>query len=160
MKRKSSNTDSTASELHSNELFKQQRRRLVDGDKQRPATHKAKGAMAVRGQKRKTTEAAEMDEDSDEEATEQVTREVPVAGDTHQPKQKRQKQPKSVNRQQLTTVWQNVYVGGRAVSVVTQVACDNQHGQRQDGRTEHRTAGPMKDTTGRNSGSPSLGHTR
>ena len=160
VKRKSSNTDSTSSELHSNELFKQQRRRLVDGDKQRPATHKAKGAMAVRGQKRKTTEAVEMDEDSDEEATEQVTREVPVAGDTHQPKQKRQKQPKSVNRQQLTTVWQNVYVGGRAVSVVTQVACDNQHGQRQDGRTEHRTAGPMKDTTGRNSGSPSLGHTR
>jgi hypothetical protein len=44
---------------------------------------------------------------------------------------------------------QNVYVGGRAVSVVTQVACDNQHGQRQDGRTEHRAAGPMKDTTGR-----------
>ena len=116
--------------------------------------------MAARGQKRKTTEAVEMDEDSDEEATEQVTREVPVAGDTHQPKQKRQKQPKSMNRQQLRTVWQNVYVGGRAVSVVTQVACDNQHGQRQDGRTEHRTAGPMKDTTGRNSGSPSLGHTR
>ncbi len=55
VKRKSSNTDSTSSELHSNELFKQQRRRLVDGDKQRPATHTfsphyANAPSRVRGQ--------------------------------------------------------------------------------------------------------------